>query len=98
MIRHVFVVVLLLGLEASAQEPACGCSDAAGSSTSVPDSGAPQPAAGYIITPSGMVIFPAAPQPASDSSTPSAGPSVSSGPVLGPGPEVGIGPIVGPGP
>jgi len=64
-----------------------------------------QTAPGYIVTPSGMVIFPDAPPPAGDTSTLSgAGPSVSTGPVLGPGPEVSAGPnvstgpVVGPGP
>jgi hypothetical protein len=102
MSRYAFVVFLLLGgLEASAQEPAGGCSDPAGTSTSepAPDGRAPQVAAGYMVTPSGMVIFPEAPPPTGDNSTPSgAGPSVSSGPVVGPGPEVSTGPVVGTGP
>lgn len=56
-----------------------------------------QPSAGYIITPSGTIIFPDAPPPAGDTSTLSgAGPSVSTGPVVGPGPEVSTGPVVGP--
>jgi hypothetical protein len=101
MSRYAFVVFLLLGLEASAQERACGCSDPAPTSTSeaAPDGDAPRKGAGYIVTPSGMVIFPDAPPPAGDTSTLSgAGPSVSSGPVVGPGPEVSAGPEVGTGP
>jgi len=55
-----------------------------------------QPSPGYIVTPSGTVIFPDAPQPAGDTSTLSGpGPNVSSGPEVGPGPEVGAGPTVG---
>ena len=101
MSRYAFLVSLLLGLAASAQEPARGRNDLAGSSTSeaAPDGGTANEAPGYIVTPSGMVIFPYAPPPAGDTSTLSgAGPSVSSGPVVGPGPEVSTGPVVGTGP
>ena len=53
-------------------------------------------APGYIITPSGTIIFPDAPPSTGDTSTFSgAGPSVSAGPMVGPGPEVGTGPVVG---
>jgi hypothetical protein len=53
-------------------------------------------APGYIITPSGQLIFPDAQPPAGDTSTLSgAGPDVSTGPVVGSGPEVSTGPEVG---
>jgi hypothetical protein len=53
-------------------------------------------AQGYVITPSGTIIFPDAPPPAGDTSTLSgAGPNVSAGPLVGPGPQVGAGPEVG---
>ena len=55
------------------------------------------PAPGYIITPSGQLILPAAPPPLGDTSTLSgAGPNVSEGPVVGSGPDVSSGPNVGP--
>jgi hypothetical protein len=55
------------------------------------------PPPGYIITPSGQLIFPAAPPPMGDTSTLSgAGPNVSTGPVVGSGPDVSTGPNVGP--
>lgn len=93
MSRYSFAVFLLLGSAAFAQEPARDRSNPAATSTRRP------PAAGYIITPSGMVVFPDAPPPAGDTSTLSgAGPSVSTGPVVGPGPEVSAGPVVGRGP
>jgi len=54
------------------------------------------PSPGYIITPSGQLIFPDAQPPAGDTSTLSgAGPDVSTGPVVGSGPEVSTGPEVG---
>ena len=87
--RSAFAVLLLTSLAASAQEPAGGQVNAA-----VPS--VPQQAPGYIITPSGMVLFPDAPPPTGDTSTLSgAGPNVSTGPVVGAGPEVGTGPVVG---
>ncbi len=55
------------------------------------------PPPGYIITPSGELIFPDAPPPMGDTSTLSgAGPDVSTGPVVGSGPDVSTGPNVGP--
>jgi hypothetical protein len=55
------------------------------------------PAPGYILTPSGQLIFPDAPPPMGDTSTLSgAGPDVSTGPVVGSGPNVSTGPNVGP--
>jgi hypothetical protein len=55
------------------------------------------PPSGYIVTPSGELIFPSAPPPMGDTSTLSgAGPNVSTGPVVGPGPRVSTGPEVGP--
>jgi len=87
--RYALVACLLASL--AAQGSARGSSDSAAAYTA-------QPAPGYIITPSGMVIFPDAPPPAGDTSTLSgAGPSVSAGPVVGPGPEVSR-PVVGRGP
>jgi hypothetical protein len=54
------------------------------------------PPPGYIITPSGQLIFPSAQPPAGDTSTLSgAGPDVSEGPVVGEGPHVSTGPEVG---
>jgi hypothetical protein len=54
------------------------------------------PPPGYILTPSGQLIFPAAPPPMGDTSTLSgAGPDVSTGPVVGSGPSVSTGPEVG---
>jgi hypothetical protein len=53
-------------------------------------------APGYILTPMGQLIFPAAQPPAGDTSTLSgAGPNVSTGPVVGSGPEVSSGPEIG---
>jgi hypothetical protein len=96
--RRYVIVIFLVALGAVAQEASRGNSDPARTSTAevAPDSGAPQAAPGYIITPSGEIIFPDAPQPAGDTSTLSgAGPNVSTGPVVGSGPEVGTGPVVG---
>jgi hypothetical protein len=90
--RSVFVIFLLASLATSARDRAPDPGDAGLTSPA-------QPEPGYIITPSGMVIFPDAPPPAGDTSTLSgAGPKVSAGPEVGPGPEIGIGPGVGLGP
>jgi len=89
------IFIILAALGAVAQEAVRGRSDPAetSASQSPPDGGA---APGYIITPSGTLIFPNAPEPAGDTSTLSgAGPNVSSGPVVGSGPEVSTGPVVG---
>jgi hypothetical protein len=54
------------------------------------------PPPGYILTPSGQLIFPDAPPPMGDTSTLSgAGPDVSTGPEVGSGPSVSTGPDVG---
>jgi hypothetical protein len=93
--RGYAIFIVLFALGAVAQEVARGDSNPAKASTSVaaPDGGTPQ---GYVITPSGTLIFPNAPAPAGDTSTLSgAGPSVSTGPVVGSGPEVSTGPVVG---
>jgi len=99
--RGYVFVLFLLGLGAFAQYPAIGRNATAATSTSegAADGETVQPAPGYIITPSGTLIFPNAPPPTGDTSTLSgAGPSVSSGPVVGSGPEVSTGPVVGSGP
>jgi hypothetical protein len=99
--RGYVFVFFLLGLGALSQYPARGRNAPAATSTSegAPDGGTVQPATGYVITPSGTIIFPNAPPPAGDTSTLSGdGPNVSSGPVVGSGPEVSTGPVVGSGP
>jgi hypothetical protein len=93
--RGYVIFIFLFALGAVAQEATRGRGDPAPAFTSegAPDGGI---APGYVITPSGTLIFPNAPAPAGDTSTLSgAGPNVSSGPVVGPGPEVSAGPVVG---
>jgi len=93
--RGYVIFISLVALGAVAQEAAYRPSDPVPTSISeaAADGGT---APGYVITPSGTLIFPNAPEPAGDTSTLSgAGPNVSSGPLVGSGPEVSTGPVVG---
>jgi hypothetical protein len=97
--RYAFAVLLLTSLAASAEEPAHGRKDDRAHERAQRATGyIITQAPGYIITPTGTIIFPDAPPPTGDTSTLSgAGPNVSTGPVVGTGPEVGTGPVVGSG-
>ena len=89
-LRALFITLALAGLAAVAQDPPQRPIAAPAEAPAQP------PPPGYVITPSGEIIFPAAPPPAGDTSTLSrAGPNVSEGPVVGSGPEVSTGPVAG---
>jgi hypothetical protein len=93
--RTILAVSLLLAFGASAQESSSEGNDQPPAASQ--GAQASQPRTGYIITDSGQIIFPNAPQPSGDTSTLSgAGPNVSTGPQVGTGPEVSTGPVVGP--
>jgi hypothetical protein len=99
MMRSIAALISVFAFQAAAQDlPISETGDAPASAAGAPQLEVMPPSSGYVITPWGTILFPAALPPTGDTSTLSGpGPSVSTGPEVGSGPEVSTGPVVGDG-